>query len=74
VLEYGLNCPCHGVQRFSSREARDKAAITYQCRPEWFRVGDDTKRLQINTPVNIRSAEKLGLTGPDSELYVGMYD
>lgn len=68
MLEYGLNCPCHGVQRFSSREARDKAAITYQCGPEWFRVVDDTK------PINIRSAEKLGLTGPDSELYVGMYD
>ena len=58
MLEYGLNCPCHGVQRFSSREARDKAAITYQCRPEWFRVGDDTP--PVHTAI--------------SELYVGMYD
>jgi len=38
---YGLKCGCHGTQWFDSQQERDKAAITYQCKPEWFRlVGD----------------------------------
>jgi hypothetical protein len=34
----------------------------------------DTERPRVDAPVNIRSAEKLGLTEPISEIYVGMYD
>ena len=37
--QYGLKCGCHGVQWFDSQQDRDKAAITYQCKPEWFRIG-----------------------------------
>jgi len=51
------------------------------CRELWVNgelkgacLREETKRIQINAPVNIRSAEKLGLTEPISELYVGMYD
>jgi hypothetical protein len=58
-FDHAPGCTCSRVQEFVVMHRNSHA---------------DTKRPQINTPVNIRSAEKLGLTEPISPIYVGMYD
>lgn len=37
---YGLKCLCHGVRFYATPSERDKYAITYLCRQEWFRIED----------------------------------
>lgn len=40
-MKYGLFCGCHGMRIYNTQRERDKYAITYQCKQEWFRVTDD---------------------------------
>ena len=43
MLIYGLRCSCHGVRLYETPLQRDAAAITYQCRQEWFRVQTESE-------------------------------
>jgi hypothetical protein len=65
---YGFYCPqCRTTYDFPWLRAHDCTCQSIQDFIVQHNASHDTKRLQVNTPVNIRSAEKLGLVDDERE-------